>query len=167
MFDYYYHIGYSHRGSTEPSRYLMTQTQDSSEATLPAPEDVLPLTPATFHVLLALVGQERHGYSIMREVESYTRGAIRLGATTLYRTIKQMLAARLIEEAEERPDPELDDERRRYYRITPFGQRVLQAETRRLAALVALAHEKGVLAADDRRGAGGLGGVALAGGGAL
>jgi len=109
----------------------------------------LPLTPATFHILLALVGQERHGYSIMREVEAYTRGKLRLGATTLYRSIKQMLAARLIEEMDERPDPELDDERRRYYRITPFGQQVLQAETSRLAALVALAQQKGVISAGD------------------
>jgi DNA-binding PadR family transcriptional regulator len=97
----------------------------------------------------------------MREVESYTQGKIRLGATTLYRTIKQMLTANLVEEAEERPDPELDDERRRYYRITPFGQRVLQAETRRLAALVALAHEKGVIGAADGRG------LALGGGAGL
>ncbi|HKW22516.1 MAG TPA: helix-turn-helix transcriptional regulator [Ktedonobacterales bacterium] len=118
----------------------------------PAPEDLLPLTPATFHILLALVGQERHGYSIMREVEAYTHGKLRLGATTLYRSIKQMLAAHLIEEMDERPDPELDDERRRYYRITPFGQRVLQAEASRLAALVALAQEKGVIAAGDMPG---------------
>ena len=139
----------------------MTQ-MDASETALPAPEpeDALPLTPATYHILLALVGQERHGYSIMREVESYTEGNIRLGATTLYRTIKQLLAANLVEEAEERPDPDLDDERRRYYRITPFGQRVLQAETRRLAALVALAREKGVIGAADGRG------LALGGGGA-
>jgi len=138
----------------------MTQT-DASETALPAPEDALPLTPATYHILLALVGQERHGYSIMREVESYTEGKIRLGATTLYRTIKQMLTANLVEEADERPDPELDDERRRYYRITSFGQRVLQAETRRLAALVALAREKGVIAAADWRG------LVLGGGGGL
>ena len=118
----------------------------------PAPEDLLPLTPATFHILLALVGKERHGYSIMREVEAYTHGKLRLGATTLYRSIKQMLAAHLIEEMDERPDPELDDERRRYYRITPFGQRVLQAEASRLAALVALAQEKGVIAAGDMPG---------------
>ena len=115
----------------------------------PAPEDLLPLTPATFHILLALVEQERHGYSIMREVEAYTHGKLRLGATTLYRSIKQMLAAHLIEEMDERPDPELDDERRRYYRITPFGQRVLQAEASRLAALVALAQEKGVIATGE------------------
>src|SRR5271165_7209267 len=97
-------------------------------AALPDPEQLLPLTPATFHILLALVGQERHGYSIMREVESYTQGKLRLGATTLYRSIKQMLATHLIEEAEERPDPELDDERRRYYRLTAYGSQVLHAE---------------------------------------
>lgn len=115
--------------------------------TSPAPEDLLPLTPATFHILLALVGQERHGYSIMREVEAYTQGKLRLGATTLYRSIKQMLAARLIEEMDERPDPELDDERRRYYRITLFGRSVLRAEASRLAALVALAQERGIISA--------------------
>src|SRR5271165_5272020 len=114
-------------------------------AALPDPEQLLPLTPATFHILLALVGQERHGYSIMREVETYTQGKLRLGATTLYRSIKQMLAGHLIEEAEERPDPQLDDERRRYYRLTAFGRQVLRAETRRLARLVALAGEKGVI----------------------
>ncbi|HEX6543314.1 MAG TPA: helix-turn-helix transcriptional regulator [Ktedonobacterales bacterium] len=114
-----------------------------------APEDLLPLTPAAFHILLALVGQERHGYSIMREVEAYTQGTIRLGATTLYRSIKQLLAAHLIEETDERPDPELDDERRRYYRVTAFGRRVLQAEASRLSALVALAREKGVITAGD------------------
>lgn len=127
-----------------------TDVTNVTDATLP--DDILPLTPATFHILLALVGQERHGYSIMREVEAYTQGNIRLGATTLYRSIKQMLAAHLVEETDARPDPELDDERRRYYRITAFGQRVLQAEAGRLAALVALAREKGIIAAGDVRG---------------
>jgi DNA-binding PadR family transcriptional regulator len=120
-----------------------------TDSTLPQPESQLPLTPATFHILLALAGQERHGYSIMREVESYTDGALHLGPTTLYRSIKQMLAARLIEETEERPDPELDDERRRYYRLTAFGRQVLRVETRRLARLVALAGQKGVVQAAE------------------
>lgn len=110
---------------------------------------LLPLTPAVHHILLSLSDGERHGYSIMREIERYTGGQLRLGATTLYRSIKQMLAAGLIEEADERPDPALDDERRRYYRLTPFGQLVLRAETRRLAALVALAHAKGVVTESD------------------
>ena len=115
-----------------------------TQAASPAPEDLLPLTPATFHILLALVGQERHGYSILREVETATQGALRLGATTLYRSIKHMLAAHLIAECAERPDPELDDERRRYYRLTPFGQQVLQAEAARFATLVKLAQAKGI-----------------------
>jgi DNA-binding PadR family transcriptional regulator len=116
---------------------------------LPEPEALLPLSPAVFHILLALVAQERHGYSIMREVESYTDGSLRLGTTTLYRSIKQMLAAHLIEEAEERPDPLLDDERRRYYRLTSFGRQVLRAESARLAKLVSLAQAKGVLATEN------------------
>jgi DNA-binding PadR family transcriptional regulator len=113
------------------------------------PENQLPLTPATFHILLALAGQERHGYSIMREVEAYTDGALHLGPTTLYRSIKHMLADRFIEETEERPDPQLDDERRRYYRLTAYGRQVLWAETRRLARLVALAREKGIVEAGE------------------
>lgn len=103
------------------------------------PEALLPLTPAVFHIMLSLADGERHGYSILREVERSTAGTLRLGPTTLYRSIRQMLAAGLIEEAEERPDPALDDERRRYYRLTTFGRQVALAETRRLERLVAMA----------------------------
>jgi DNA-binding PadR family transcriptional regulator len=92
-----------------------------------------------FQILLALADGERHGYSILREVERYTEGRLKLGPTTLYRSIRQMLAAGYIEESEARPDPELDDERRRYYRLTDAGRRVALAETRRLARLVNLA----------------------------
>lgn len=99
----------------------------------------LPLTPAVFHIMLALADGERHGYSILREVERYTEGKLKLGPTTLYRSIRQMLAAGYIVETESRPDPELDDERRRYYRLTDVGRRVALAETRRLARLVSLA----------------------------
>jgi DNA-binding PadR family transcriptional regulator len=114
------------------------------------PEDdavdaLLPLTPAVFQILLALSGGERHGYAIMREIEASTQGQLRIGPGTLYRSIKQMLAQGLIEEAEERPDPALDDERRRYYCLTTFGQRVAQAEARRLARLVAQARERRLL----------------------
>src|SRR6185437_1305953 len=80
-----------------------------------------PLTPAVFHIMLALADGERHGYSILREVERYTEGRLKLGPTTLYRSIRQMLAAGYIEESEARPDPDLDDERRRYYRLTDAG----------------------------------------------
>ncbi len=102
-------------------------------------EAELPLTPAVFHIMLALADGERHGYSILREVERYTDGQLKLGPTTLYRSIRQMLAAGYIAETEARPDPELDDERRRYYRLTDSGRRVALAETRRLARLVSLA----------------------------
>jgi DNA-binding PadR family transcriptional regulator len=100
------------------------------------PEDLLPLTPAIFHILLALTAGERHGYGIMREVAATTDGQMRLGPGTLYRSIKQMLAGGLIEESDERPDPTLDDERRRYFRLTTFGLTVARAEARRLARLV-------------------------------
>src|SRR5579871_2089414 len=106
------------------------------------PEALLPLTPAVYHILLALADGERHGYSIMREVEAYTGGQVRLGPTTLYRSIKQMLSAGLIEELDERPDPMLDDERRRYYRLTTFGRRVALAESARLDHLVAIAQAR-------------------------
>jgi DNA-binding PadR family transcriptional regulator len=106
------------------------------------PEDILPLTPAVFHILLALAESERHGYSIMQEIAAQTGGQLRIGPTTLYRSIKRMLEDGLIIEVDERPDPELDDERRRYYRLTTFGQRVAIAETRRLAQAVAIARKK-------------------------
>ena len=109
------------------------------------PEEVIPLTPAVFHILLALSDMERHGYSIMQEVTKQTNGQIKLGPGTLYGSLKRMLAAQLIEESEERPDPSLDDERRRYYRLSLWGRRVLAAEAARLAKSVELAHSKRLL----------------------
>ncbi len=106
---------------------------------VPDPESFLPLTPAAFHILLALADGEKHGYGIMREVTSQTEGKMRLGPGTLYGTIKRMLADGWIEESNERPDPELDDERRRYYRLTDFGQKVVRAEAERLSSLVSVA----------------------------
>ena len=109
------------------------------------PEDFLPLTPAMFHVLLALADKERHGYEIMQEVQERTAGSVRLGPGTLYGSIKRMLSDGLIEESDDRPDPELDDERRRYYRLTDFGYRVARAESQRLANLVSSARAKKLL----------------------
>ncbi len=108
---------------------------------------MLPLTPAVFQILLVLAGGERHGYAIMKEVEAATGGRMRLGPGTLYRSIKRMLADGLIEESDERPDPALDDERRRYYRLTALGRRVAAAEAERLAGLVQLAQSKRLLPA--------------------
>jgi DNA-binding PadR family transcriptional regulator len=104
-----------------------------------------PLTPAVFHILLALADGEKHGYAIMKDVETQTAGAIKMGPGTLYGSIKRMLAAGLIEESDLRPDPALDDERRRYYRLTGLGQKVVSAESQRLAKLVEVARQKQVL----------------------
>jgi DNA-binding PadR family transcriptional regulator len=106
------------------------------------PENMLPLTPAVLHILLALADGEKHGYGIMQEVTRLTDGEIKMGPGTLYGSIKRMLEAGLIEESDERPDPELDDERRRYYRITAFGEKVARAEARRLAVLLNVAQAK-------------------------
>jgi len=112
-----------------------------------SPEELLPLTPAVFHVLLALAAEERHGYSIMQQVTETTEGRVKMGPGTLYGTIKRLLAAKLIEESAERPDPKLDDERRRYYRLTPFGRRVLGAEVARYSSTVKLAQGFGITTA--------------------
>ncbi len=109
------------------------------------PRDLLPLTPAVLHILLALAGEERHGYGIMKEVEDQTGGEVRLGPGTLYGAIKRMLAEGLIEESNERPDPDLDDQRRRYYRTTDFGRRVAGAEAERLQDLVNTARARKLL----------------------
>lgn len=106
------------------------------------PNELVPLPASQHHILLALADGEKHGYAVMREVDRMTNGDVTMGPGTLYGTIKRMLAAGLVEETDERPDPELDDERRRYYRVTGFGARVLDAETERLERLVATAHEK-------------------------
>jgi DNA-binding PadR family transcriptional regulator len=109
------------------------------------PQDLLPLTPAVFHILLALSEGERHGYAIMQEVAADTGGSLQLGPGTLYGCLKRMLSARLVEESDERPDPDLDDERRRYYRITDLGARTLRAEAERLANAVSAARAKRLL----------------------
>jgi DNA-binding PadR family transcriptional regulator len=113
------------------------------------PNTLLPLPPASYHILLALAGTERHGYAIMQEIERATDGRMRLRSGTLYRSIHQMLEAGLIAEVDERPDPALDDERRRYYRLTGFGERVARAESWRLAALLEQARAKRLLPADN------------------
>lgn len=111
-------------------------------AKTPSPHELLPLTPPVFHILLALADEERHGYGIMQDVAQQTNDSLQLGPGTLYGCLKRMLAAGLVEESEERPDPELDDERRRYYRMTVLGRRVVRAEAQRLAGAVSAAKAK-------------------------
>jgi len=109
----------------------------------PSPDSLLPLPPATFHILMALAEEDRHGYAIIQDVAMRTGGELKLSAGTLYRSIQRMLEQGLIVEPRERPAPSEDDERRRYYRITPFGETVARAEARRLTQLVKLARASG------------------------
>jgi DNA-binding PadR family transcriptional regulator len=101
--------------------------------------DMTPLSPAVFHILLSLGEGERHGYALRREIAQRTGGRLKLGAGVLYGSINKMLELGLIEESDDRPDPHLDDERRRYYRITAYGRKVAQAEAARMRSLVELA----------------------------
>lgn len=105
-------------------------------------QTLAPLTPAVFYILLALVGGEKHGYEIMKQVKHDSHGTVSMGTGTLYGSIKRMLASGLIEEADERPAPELDDERRRYYRLTELGRRAFVAELQRYHEVVSLAHQR-------------------------
>ena len=109
------------------------------------PESLVPLPAAVFHILMALADEDRHGYAIIQEVLSRTAGEVRLGAGTLYRSIQRMLDDDLIVKVHERPSPELDDERRRYYAITSFGTAVAEAEAARLTKLVKLARASGIV----------------------
>src|ERR1700689_2077718 len=102
-------------------------------------KDQSPLSPAAFHILLCLAEGERHGYAIKREIAQRTGGKLKLGPGVLYGSINKLLDQGWIEESDERPDAHLDDERRRYYRLTPQGRKVAQAETARMRELVDLA----------------------------
>lgn len=108
----------------------------------PMPSDLLPLPVAQLHILLALTTGDKHGYAIMKEIEAFTGEAVRMGPGTLYGAVKQMLKAGLIEESSERPDPDLDDERRRYYRLTDLGRQALDAEVVRMEHLTQTARKK-------------------------
>jgi len=110
----------------------------------PSPDALIPLPPAVFHILLSLADGDRHGYAIIQDVVARTGGEVRLGPGTLYRSIQRMLEQDLIVEAETRPAPDADDERRRYYRMTAFGREVARAEAERLAGLVRLARASGI-----------------------
>ena len=109
---------------------------------MPSPNSNLPLTPAVFHILLALSSEERHGYGIMKQVEADSQGRVNMGAGTLYGSLKRMLDARLVKESDKRVDPEMDDERRIYYQITGVGKKALAEELERLRRLVTLARKR-------------------------
>jgi DNA-binding PadR family transcriptional regulator len=111
----------------------------------PEAAELLPLPAATFHILMALADGDRHGYGIIQDVAARTEGALKLSAGTLYRSIQRMLEQGLIAETRERPAPDEDDERRRYYRITRFGRTVARAEALRLTQLVRLARASGLV----------------------
>jgi DNA-binding PadR family transcriptional regulator len=122
---------YSHRA------YSMETMADDIKA-------LLPLQPTTFHILLSLTDEDRHGYAIILEVARRTQGELKLSAGTLYRSIQRMLETGLVVETRTRPAPEMDDERRRYYRITPLGKAVAEAEAGRLRDLLKMARLCGV-----------------------
>jgi DNA-binding PadR family transcriptional regulator len=107
-------------------------------------ESLLPLPPATFHVLVALADEDRHGYAVIKDIAARTGGTLKLSPGTLYRSIDRMVQQGLIREISSRPAKDMDDERRRYYRITPFGREVALAEARRLAQMLDLARQRGL-----------------------
>jgi DNA-binding PadR family transcriptional regulator len=104
--------------------------------------EFLPLHANWFHILLSLVGRAQHGYGIMQEVQERTNGAVKLWPATLYGSLKRLISGGLIEESEERPATELDDARRRYYKLTRLGKRVLELECQRLEEMVLMAQKK-------------------------
>jgi DNA-binding PadR family transcriptional regulator len=107
-------------------------------------ESLLPLPPATFHILVALADDDRHGYAVIKDIEARTGGRLKLSAGTLYRSVDRMVQQGLIREISSPLARNMDDERRRYYRITPFGREVAMAEGRRLAQMLDLARAKGL-----------------------
>jgi DNA-binding PadR family transcriptional regulator len=123
-------------------RMEYSRTVNNSGAN-PAIDALLPLPTAAFHILMALADEDLHGYAIIQRVSTMTHGKVTIGAGTLYRSIQRLLEDGLLTEIDERPAPDEDDERRRYYRIAPFGQTVARAEAQRLAGLVRLARASG------------------------
>ena len=107
-------------------------------------EAELPLTPLSYHILLALGSGEMHGYGVMKEIDRQTNGSMSPATGALYLAAKRLVVTGLMEESDERPDPKLDDRRRRYYRLTDYGREVMAAETARLANLVKVARAKGL-----------------------
>ena len=135
-----------------PTKSTTPPSNASRYDALADPRRFLPLTPQVFHVLVALSGEDRHGYGIIREVDAATDGDVRLRTGTLYTILKRLLDEQLIVEAGERPAGSSLDERRRYYTITDLGRSVAKAEAQRLARLVSLARSHRLLPRDGRAG---------------
>jgi DNA-binding PadR family transcriptional regulator len=126
------------------TRYICVAYSLIMRTTERKPINLLPLSTASFYILVALADADRHGYAIMCDIAERTSGKVKLNPGTLYTTIKRLLADGLVVELDERPDPEADDERRRYYRITAYGRRLVRAEAARLEELVAMARSAGL-----------------------
>jgi DNA-binding PadR family transcriptional regulator len=116
-----------------------------SRPSQPDPQDLLPLTPVAFEILMALADGDLHGYALMREIEESTAGEVKLHPGTLYRALSRLLSGGLVQELDEPPDPDSSDSRRRYYRLTALGRRVAIAEAERLQRQVASARAKRLL----------------------
>ena len=114
------------------------------------PSDLLPLPVSQLHILMTLATGDKHGYAIMKDIQSFTDGAVTMGPGTLYGAVKQMLKVGLIEESDERPDPELDDQRRRYYRLTDLGGRALDSEVARMEQLACAARARRAASTPNR-----------------
>ena len=113
------------------------------------PAHHLPLTPGMLHVLIALADRERHGYAILKEIKRRTEDRVELSAGTLYGIIRRLYSDGMIEESDERPDPDLDDERRRYYRLTDFGRRVVAAEAERMESVLRMVRAKNLMSGSE------------------
>ncbi len=130
--------------------YLLTGGRSGISISVTDINAMEPLTPAVFHILLALADGERHGYAIMQDVAAASANTFRMGPGTLYGTLKRLLAADLVAEAGEREDPDMNDERRRYYSITPNGRQAVISEAKRLESLVRIARKKSLLGVPAR-----------------
>jgi DNA-binding PadR family transcriptional regulator len=129
---------------TLPHRTILDCSIDMPPVTLDS-DSLLPLPTAVFHILVALADRDRHGYSIMQDVAARTDGKVRLSAGTLYSSIRRMLEQGLVEELLESPDPDCQDERRRYYRLTVQGRQAALAEAKRLTEMLSQARETGLI----------------------
>ena len=132
------------RMTTVPAQLVRRASKSCENISTMDTDAAAPLAPAVFHILMVLADDDRHGYAIIQAISERTAGKVRIGPATLYRSLQRMLEDGLVEELRERPSPDEDDERRRYYRITATGRKAARAEAQRLADLVTLARQSGL-----------------------